>query len=158
MHVIHLWFWKILWILTRELNHCLGLEHRYCWLPKTLEMFQAEEKDSPRPKKILCGVYWCMQSRTWRSSYARQPHSGTWVRVPYLAIGQVKVQWKHHSPNEATWELEASMWLAHPFLFNFAEHWGQCQCSILLKMVKNRGQCCCKGEWNVIPQFWPHVI
>ena len=52
---------------TWELTHCLGLEPRYCWLPKTLEMFQAEEKDSPRPKKILCGVYGCMQSRTWRS-------------------------------------------------------------------------------------------
>ena len=32
------------------------LEHRYCWFPKTLEMFQAEEKDSPRPRKdpMMC--------------------------------------------------------------------------------------------------------
>ena len=38
------------------------------------------------------------------------------------AIGQVKVQWEHYGPEKATWELEDSMRLAHPFLFNFAEH------------------------------------
>ena len=38
------------------------------------------------------------------------------------AIGQVKGQWQHYGPEEATWELEDSMRLAHPFLFNFAEH------------------------------------
>ena len=34
------------------------------------------------------------------------------------AIGQVKVQWEHYGPKEATWELEDAMRLAHPFLFN----------------------------------------
>ena len=32
-------------------------------------------------------------------------------------IGQVKVQWKHLSPKEATWELESNMWDAYPILF-----------------------------------------
>ena len=38
------------------------------------------------------------------------------------AIGQVKVQWEHYSPEEAMWELEDAMQLVHPFLFNSAEH------------------------------------
>ena len=38
------------------------------------------------------------------------------------AIGKVKVQWEHYDPKEATWELEDAMRLAHPFLFNSAEH------------------------------------
>ena len=37
-------------------------------------------------------------------------------------VGQVKVQWKHYGPDEATWEMEDSMQLAHPFLFNSVEH------------------------------------
>ena len=36
------------------------------------------------------------------------------------AIGQVKVQWEHYGPEEAMWELEDAMRLAHPFLFNSA--------------------------------------
>ena len=32
-------------------------------------------------------------------------------------IGQVKVKWKHLSPEEATWELESHMWDAYPILF-----------------------------------------
>jgi len=32
-------------------------------------------------------------------------------------IGQVKVQWKHLSPDEATWELERHMREAYPILF-----------------------------------------
>ena len=32
-------------------------------------------------------------------------------------IGQVKVQWKHLSPEEATWELESKMREAYPNLF-----------------------------------------
>ena len=32
-------------------------------------------------------------------------------------IGQVKVQWKHLSPKEATWELESNMREAYPNLF-----------------------------------------
>ena len=31
------------------------------------------------------------------------------------AIGQVKVQWEHYRPEEATWELEDAIGLAHPF-------------------------------------------
>ena len=38
------------------------------------------------------------------------------------AIGQVKVQWEHFGPEEATWELEDVMRLAHPFLFNSVKH------------------------------------
>ena len=33
-------------------------------------------------------------------------------------IGQVKVQWKHLSPEEATWELESHMRDAYPILFH----------------------------------------
>ena len=32
-------------------------------------------------------------------------------------IGQVKVQWKHLIPEEATWELESQMRDAYPILF-----------------------------------------
>ena len=32
-------------------------------------------------------------------------------------IGQVKVQWKHLSQEEATWELESHMRAAYPILF-----------------------------------------
>ena len=32
-------------------------------------------------------------------------------------IEQVKVQWKHLSPEEATWELESNMRDAYPILF-----------------------------------------
>ena len=42
------------------------------------------------------------------------------------AVGQVKVQWKHYGPDEATWEMEDAVRLAHPILFNFEEHRGQC--------------------------------
>lgn len=35
------------------------------------------------------------------------------------AIGQVKVQWKHIRPDEATLELENAMQEAYPFFFNF---------------------------------------
>ena len=38
------------------------------------------------------------------------------------AIGQVKVQWEHYSPDEATWDMEDSMQLAHPSLFNSVNH------------------------------------
>ena len=36
-----------------------------------------------------------------------------WSRI----IGQVKVQWKHLSPEEATWEMEGYMQKAYPFIF-----------------------------------------
>ena len=38
------------------------------------------------------------------------------------AVEQVKVLWKQYGPAKATWELEDSMRLTHPFLFNFVEH------------------------------------
>ena len=33
------------------------------------------------------------------------------------SIGQVKVQWKHLGPDEATWELKGKMRKAYPFMF-----------------------------------------
>ena len=38
------------------------------------------------------------------------------------AMGAVKVQWEHYIFEEATWEMEDAMQLAHPFLFNYVEH------------------------------------
>ena len=32
-------------------------------------------------------------------------------------VAQVKVQWKHFSPEEATWELEGDLWKYHPLMF-----------------------------------------
>jgi hypothetical protein len=32
-------------------------------------------------------------------------------------VAQVKVQWKHFSPEEATWELEGDLHKSHPILF-----------------------------------------
>ena len=39
------------------------------------------------------------------------------ISLQNRTIGQVKVQWKHLSPKEATWELESHMWDAYPILF-----------------------------------------
>ena len=39
------------------------------------------------------------------------------ISLQNRTIGQVKVQWKHLSPEEATWELESHMWDAYPILF-----------------------------------------
>ena len=36
-------------------------------------------------------------------------------------VGKVKVQWEHYGIEEATWELEDAMQLAHLFLFNSAD-------------------------------------
>ena len=67
-------------------------------------MFQAEEKDSPRPgKDLVACANACKQGLG---------------RVPDCAIGQIKVQRKHCSPEEATWKLEDAMRLAHPFCSN----------------------------------------
>ena len=35
------------------------------------------------------------------------------------AVGQVKVQWEHYGPEEATWELEDAMQLTHQFFVQF---------------------------------------
>ena len=39
------------------------------------------------------------------------------ISLQNRTIGQVKVQWKHLSPEEATWELESHMRDAYPILF-----------------------------------------
>ena len=71
-------------------------------------MFQDEEKDSPRPEKDpAVYVDACKQG---------------FGRVPDRAIGQIKVQRKHRSLEEATWELKDAMRLTNPFWFKFAEH------------------------------------
>ena len=64
-------------------------------------MFQDEEKDSPRPEKdhVVCAEA-CKQGLG---------------KVPDHAIGQIKVQRKNFDPEEATWELEDAMQLAHHF-------------------------------------------
>ena len=74
-------------------------------MPKTLEMFQVVEKDSPRSEREM----------VWTNACNQGPR-----RVPYRTIGQVKMQKEHHYPDEATWELEDAMRLEHPFFFNFA--------------------------------------
>ena len=74
------------------------------------------------------------------------------------AIGQVKVQWEHHSPEEATWELEDAMRLAHPFLFNSVEHWGRYQCNIFVQFCKALRTMLLKEEGNVCPGFESMVL
>ena len=68
-------------------------------------MFQAEEKDFPRPEKdpVVCANT-CKQGLR---------------RVLDCATGKIKVQRKQCSPQEATWEMEDAMQLAHPFLVQF---------------------------------------
>ena len=39
------------------------------------------------------------------------------ITLQNRTIGQVKVQWKHLSPEEATWELESKMRHAYPIFF-----------------------------------------
>jgi len=39
------------------------------------------------------------------------------IPLKNITIAQVKVQWKHFGPDEATWELEDAMKQAYPFLF-----------------------------------------
>ena len=39
------------------------------------------------------------------------------ITLRNCTIGQVKVQWNHLSPEEATWELESNMRDAYPILF-----------------------------------------
>ena len=39
------------------------------------------------------------------------------VTLQNRAIARVKVQWKHFSPEEATWELEGDLKKSHPILF-----------------------------------------
>ena len=60
-------------------------------------------------------------------------------------IGQVKVQWKHLSPEEATWELESKMREAYPNLFQeVAED---------EEIVTSRTMLHFKGVCMSIPQF-----
>jgi hypothetical protein len=62
-------------------------------------------------------------------------------------IAQVKVQWKHFGPDEATWEMEDAMKHAYPFLFTFTYR--------AHRQVEHRGRCSFKGEGIVIPMFPP---
>ena len=39
------------------------------------------------------------------------------ITLRNCTIGQVKVQWKHLGPEEATWELESNMQESYPNLF-----------------------------------------
>jgi hypothetical protein len=39
------------------------------------------------------------------------------ISLRNITISQVKVQWKHFGPDEATWEMEDAMKHAYPFLF-----------------------------------------
>ena len=39
------------------------------------------------------------------------------IMLQNRAIGQVKVQWEHFSPEDATWEMEYEMRKDHPHLF-----------------------------------------
>ena len=39
------------------------------------------------------------------------------ITLQNRTIGQVKVQWKHLSPEEATWEMESHMQDTYPILF-----------------------------------------
>jgi hypothetical protein len=52
------------------------------------------------------------------------------------AIAQVKVQWKHFSPKEATWELEEDLQRSYPTLFR--------------ERNEHRGQFCTKGGEDLI--------
>ena len=40
------------------------------------------------------------------------------ITLRNCTIGQVKVQWKHLSPEEVTWELESHMRETYPILFH----------------------------------------
>jgi hypothetical protein len=41
------------------------------------------------------------------------------TKLQNITIAQVKVQWKHFGPDEATWEMEDAMKLAYPILFTY---------------------------------------
>ena len=52
---------------------------KFVWTPRCEELPSVEESshkctnfENCRPRKILCGVYRCMQSRAWSISYVRQ--------------------------------------------------------------------------------------
>ena len=63
------------------------------------------------------------------------------------------MQWEHYGPEEATWELEDTMQLEHPFCSILRSTEDGANVAFLFNFVKHRGQCCCEGEGNVIPQF-----
>ena len=52
-------------------------------------------------------------------------------------IGQVKVQWEHYGPEEATWELEDSMQLEHPFFSILQSTEGDTSVAFLFNFVKH---------------------
>ena len=46
------------------------------------------------------------------------------------------MQWEHYGPEEATWELEDAMRLAHLFLFNSVDAEGGTNKAFLFNVVK----------------------
>ena len=70
-------------------NHLFAKEGDKVWMDtKTWRKLLVVEESSYKftnfedckPRKRPCGVYWCMQSRNWRSSYAIQPRGMLWVQ------------------------------------------------------------------------------
>ena len=114
------------------MTHFLGLEHRYCRLPKTLEIFQAKEKDSPILEKdlVVC-VDACKQGLG---------------RVPDHAIGQIKVYRKHYDPEEATWKLKDAMRLAHPFCSNLQNNEGSFSVAFCLSLLSTEDSDVVRGR------------
>ena len=99
-------------------------------------MFQAVENDSPRLERgsVVCTEA-CNQG--FRGVRA-QDNCVVGPRRSYRSYHWTSEMDKDlHDPDEATWELEGAMRLAHPFLFNFLEHQGQCQCIFLFNFVKH---------------------
>ena len=90
VHVIYPWFLKNLVNLTWELTHCLGIEHRYYWIAKDIGDVPSCEEGFSSTRKIFGGVYWCMQSRTWRSLYAIKLCSGTKEEFQIIPLDEWK--------------------------------------------------------------------
>jgi hypothetical protein len=64
----------------------------------------------------------CDPGGTRRESFYQNPNAYWTERKPHSGnrtIAQVKVQWKHFGPDEATWEMEDAMRQAYPILFTF---------------------------------------
>ena len=66
------------------------------------------------------------------------------------AIIQIKVQWKHFSPKEATWEMEDKMREAYPSMFQNEQE--RSEQKNTKDSVKN------KGGRNVIPPIHYYFI
>ena len=56
-------------------------------------------------------IEWELQVESLRILDRKETVPWNWV------VARVKVQWKHFSPEEATWELKEEMWKKYPGLF-----------------------------------------